>query len=80
MSNPLNVSFGESPEETGGPLPLWRLQSGGETGFQKTNTQVKMNFPLGKGLALEWGFIPARLADQRRLPRGGDAATEISGK
>lgn len=48
MSNPLNVSFGElpAPEETGGPLPLWRLQSGGETGFQKTITQVKMNFPL----------------------------------
>ena len=40
MSNPLNVSFGElpAPEETGGPLPLWRLQSGGETGFQKTIT------------------------------------------
>ena len=44
MSNPLNVSFSELPAsgDTGGPLPLWRLQSGEVTDFHQIITQDEL--------------------------------------
>lgn len=74
MSNPLNVSLGELPAsgETGGPLPLQRLQSGGETGFHQIIAQVKMNLPLWNG-----GGVTSSRIGQGRLPEGGDVPAEI---
>lgn len=53
MSNPLNVSFGElpAPEETGGPLPLWRLQSGGR--FSENNHTSQDELPT---MVKAWGW------------------------